>query len=125
MNDNKLWMIFDNLEKQEEKDALCITYGVKCTHKSTTRITNLKVCCTKCGLVLFDPVIPYVYKQRINRQIKKDLLKNKRLEKELKYQNIKTYDEQYKELTEYLGKKKLYLFYKTKVEKLFFFLFNN
>ena len=118
------WKIFDEIIEEEKIHVDSIdTLG--CTHKLTTRMTEYNVCCVDCGLVIFEPEIPYIYYKMLKNKIKKNLSKIKKEEKALRYKNIKSHDVLYKSLTNFLGKEKLYLFYKSKVERLFFFLLSN
>ena len=61
----------------------------------------------ECGLVMYDPMMTKAYHHYINKQIKKELSKEKKINKELKYKKIKSKEELYKSLIEFLGKEKL------------------
>ena len=82
--DNDNWKIFDDLTLRildsEENKIFKVNEGDEvdnsgCNHKDTTRITEYKVCCIECGLMIFEPVIPYAYTKQINNKIKKKKVK--------------------------------------------------
>jgi len=84
-------------------------------------INNIR---TECRLIIYEPMMTKACYHLMNKKMKKELAQEKRKNKELKYKNIKSKEDMYKSLIEFLGKEKLYLFYKSKVERLFFFLYS-
>jgi hypothetical protein len=118
------WIIFDKLLKEDETKDIHTLETLECSHKTTSRMTNERVCCMECGLIIYEPMMTKACYHLMNKKIKKELAQEKRKNKELKYKNIKSKEDMYKSLIEFLGKEKLYLFYKSKVERLFFFLYS-
>ena len=123
MCENDKWKILNEIIFEEEMVPVYCIHTNHCSHKSTTRMTEFKVCCVECGLVIFEPIIPFAYYIKLNKKMKQERCQMRKLEKASKYKKINDKNEVYKSLVEFLGKKKLYLFYKSKVEKLFSFLF--